>query len=303
MRGEGVRLIPPGLLFGLLSAVSWGTSDFAGGLATRRSSVLATLLAGQGIGVAAAVAVLLISGEKQAPAAALAWAAVAGLSGVTGLGSFYRALATGTMGTAAPTVAVIGAGVPALVGVARGDALTAAQLLGVAAALASVAIVSRPSEQAVPEAPGAPVARSVAFIVVAGLGFAGFFLLMDQAADAGAGTWWSVVVARTAAVAVVGAALAWTRLRPASAADHSSRPPGARPPFSLVVLAGLGDVGGNAFFLLANAEGPLSIAAVVSSLYPVTTVLLASLFLRERLGRMQLVGVGLALAGIVLIAA
>ena len=302
MGGEASRLIPPGLLFGLLSALSWGTSDFAGGLATRRSSVLATLLAGQGIGVVAAVVVLVFSAEKQGPAAALAWAAVAGLSGVTGLGSFYRAMATGTMGTVAPTVAVIGAGVPALVGVARGDALTAAQLVGIAAALASVAIVSRPSEQDAAEARGAPVARSVPFIVLAGLGFAGFFLLMDQAADAGAGTWWSVVLGRTSAVAAVVGALAWVRLR-GTRADNSGSLAARFPPLTLVVLAGLGDVGGNAFFLLANAEGPLSIAAVVSSLYPVTTVLLASLFLRERLGRLQVVGVGLALAGIVLIAA
>jgi drug/metabolite transporter (DMT)-like permease len=282
--------------FGLLSALSWGAGDFAGGLAARRLSVLTALAGGQTIGLVAALGLLALSGEAAPPAFALAIAGLAGMSGVFGLASLFRALATGPMGLVAPAVAVIGAGVPAVVGIVRGDALSAVQLVGLVAALVAVTIASRPSEPA-----AAPTSRSGSLavgsraslwlIALAGLGFAGFYLLMNEARAAGAQVWWPINAARaTSLIAVLVVALA---------ARHRIVPPLDQVP--LLVVTGLGDLGGNAFFVLANSIGPLSIAAVVSSLYPVTTVLLARVVLGERLSRVQLAGVGLALVGIVLI--
>jgi drug/metabolite transporter (DMT)-like permease len=298
--------MPTGLLFGLASALSWGTGDFAGGLASRRASIIAALLGSQGFGLLFATLIFLVAREPAPVLGALGWAALAGLSGAVGLGSFYRAMRAGPMGIAAPVVAVVGAGIPALVGVVRGDVLDTPQLVGIGLALVAVAVVSihaeTPSRDGEPpptdgakqnpeRSRGRARATAVAPMLVAGLGFAGFFLLIDQAAQAGAGIWWSVLAARVAALVAIVAVVLLFRL--------AARP--ARSDAPVLAVAGIGDVGGNAFFVLANAEGPLSVAAVVSSLYPVVTVLLARVLLGERLTKIQLVGVGLALAGIVLI--
>jgi drug/metabolite transporter (DMT)-like permease len=127
--------------------------------------------------------------------------------------------------------------------------------------------------------------------VCAGLGFAGFYLLMNEARGLGGELWWPVNAARATSLTGVLIVAGVTRAR--------LIPPRDQVP--LLVATGLGDLGGNTFFVQANAVGPLSIAAVVSSLYPVTTVLLARIVLGERLSRVQLAGVGLALVGIVLI--
>jgi drug/metabolite transporter (DMT)-like permease len=294
--------------FGLLSALSWGAGDFAGGLASRRLSVLAALAGGQTVGLVAALCFLVLTREPMPALSALVIAGLAGLSGLVGLASFFRALATGPMGLVAPAVAVIGAGVPAVFGIVRGDDLSAVQIGGLVAALIAVTIASRPS------APDAglegqrghdghrPVDRqrsrdrvdtraSLWLVVFAGLGFAGFYLLMNGARGLGAELWWPVSAARSTSLIGVLVVAAVTRSR--------LIPPRAQVP--LLLVAGLGDLGGNTFFVLANSVGPLSIAAVTSSLYPVTTVLLARVVLGEKLSRLQLAGVGLALVGIVLI--
>jgi drug/metabolite transporter (DMT)-like permease len=280
--------------FGLLSALSWGAGDFAGGLAARRLSVLMALAGGQTIGLAAALVFLAFSGEAPPPVAALALASLAGLSGLFGLANLLRALATGPMGLVAPAVAVIGAGVPAVVGIVRGDVLSAVQIAGLVAALAAVTIASRPWDpQAAPNSGPAAIAGSASLwlIVFAGLGFAGFYLLMNESRGLGGQLWWPVNAARATSLTGVLLVGLITRARLIPPRDQ----------LPLLLATGLGDLGGNVFFVLANSVGPLSIAAVVSSLYPVTTVLLARVVLGERLSRIQLVGVGLALVGIVLI--
>jgi drug/metabolite transporter (DMT)-like permease len=294
--------------FGLLSALSWGAGDFAGGLAARRLSVLAALAGGQTVGLVAALCFLAFSREAMPSPSALGIASLAGLSGLVGLASFFRALASGPMGLVAPAVAVIGAGVPALVGIARGDDLSAVQIGGLVAALIAVTIASRPSEPGagLEDQPGPDGHRAVDsersrdrvdtraslwLVVFAGLGFAGFYLMMNEARGLGAELWWPVSAARSTSLIGVLVVAAITRSR--------LIPPRAQVP--LLLASGLGDLGGNTFFVLANAIGPLSIAAVTSSLYPVTTVLLARVVLGEKLSRLQLAGVGLALVGIVLI--
>jgi drug/metabolite transporter (DMT)-like permease len=286
-------VILAGTLFGVAAAIAWGAGDFAGGLATRRSSVVAALVAGQFFGAILAGAIFLAAREPMPPSNALMLGALAGLSGAVGLGSFYRALRDAPMGIAGPVVAVIGAGVPAVVSALRGERLDGLRLVGIVVALVAVVTSSMPASppQQLPGEPRSARRGALVPVVAAGLGFAGFFLLMDASLAAGAGLWWAVLLARLcalAAVVAVGLVIRATMRVPRSV-------------LPIVLIAGIGDVGGNAFFALANAEGPLSVAAVLSSLYPVTTLLLARVILGERLTNVQLVGVSLALVGIVLI--
>lgn len=258
-------------------------------MVTRRVGALLTGLASQSVGLVGALAIALIAREALPPPAALAWGAVAGLAALGGILALYRALADGTMGVASPVAAVIGAGLTAVVSILLGDRLGLTGVAGIVCALLAIAVVSGigggmrmgPSELA-----------TLPLILAAGIGFAGFFLGIDQAVRAGGQVWWPLVAARAASVTVNLVVIA-----------RISR--GGPPPFGawrLLVAVGLGDLLGNAFFVLANHQGALSAAAVLSSLYPVATVALARLVLGERLRLGQAAGVGLALLGVVLIA-
>ena len=218
----------------------------------------------------------------------LAWGLVAGLAGLGGVLALYQVLAVGTMSIGSPLVGVMGAGLPVVAGLLLGDAISALDLLGIACGLAAVAAVSwTRSSGGLGE-----LRRVLPLVVAAGIGFAGFYLAIDQAARSGGETWWPLVAAR--AGSVLGVAIAAARLRPAG------RPAGRWP---MIVAIGLGDLLGNGFFVMANAQGALGVAAVLSSLYPVATIVLARLVLGERLHRAQALGVALALLGVALMAA
>ena len=248
-----------------------------------------TVLASQSVGLLAAIAAVLLSGERFPGGETLAWGAAAGVAGASGLYAFYRALASGQMALVAPLTAVIGAGVPAAVGIVRGDQLTAWQLGGMACGLVAIVVVSWPGRAGSHAGPA--TIRLLPLIVIGGLGFAGFFLAIHQAMSVGGTTWWPLVGARAASVTLAaGIAVA---ARPSRAGWRAAVP--------LLLVAGLADYGGNGLFLLA-ARGALSVPVVLSSLYPVTTVLLAAWLLHERLHRWQLAGIALALAGVALIA-
>jgi drug/metabolite transporter (DMT)-like permease len=225
------------------------------------------------------------------------------VSGTAALGMFFAAMARGMISLVTPVAALVSAAIPAVVGVLRGEALQPPQLVGMVLALIAVAVISRPVEHdgadgspaTLAGGGGRPVAASgvvLLLAVLAGIGFAGFFLALDNARQAGGETWWPVVAARSTGSLAVLAFIVATRSVPR--ASVRSAP--------LLLVAALGDIGGTVFFNLAIETGPLSLAAVLSSMYPVTTVILAWLVLRERLGRAQLVAVVLALVGVVLIA-
>ncbi|HET7677752.1 MAG TPA: DMT family transporter [Candidatus Limnocylindrales bacterium] len=263
--------------------------DFSGGLVSRRTSPLVSVVGVQAIGLAGVCLALLMVREPAPAFGALLWAGMAGSAGVAGLAAFYRALATGRMSLVAPIAAVIGSAIPAAIGIFAGDRLGLPQLAGIACALLSVAVVSAVGRDGEARASGVPLA------IVAGLGFAGFFLGIDLAdqVDPQASAWWLLLAVRLTAVSLaLPVLLIW---RPGTGWP-------TRAVLAVMIVAGLGDVGGNLFYIEAQANAPLSIAAVLSSLYPVTTILLARLFLGERLQRRQLVGVTLAIAGLVLIA-
>ncbi len=271
------------VLLGLASAASWGAGDFSGGLASRRAPVLGVLVVGQLAGTTLVAATALLLGEAAPPAAAVGWAVSAGVSGAVGLAALYRALAIGRMAVVAPVSAVLSAAIPLAWGMAREGLPPAARLTGFALGLAGIWLVARSGEAGEGGA-GLPLA------ILAGCGFGGFLVLMHRAAQGG--TFWPLAAARaTSVVLAVGVALASGRAwRPAAAA------------LPLVLLSGVFDAGGNAFFVLAARSGRLDVASVLSSMYPASTVLLAALVLRERVTRPQGAGIAAVLAAIALIA-
>lgn len=270
-------------LLGLGSAASWGAGDFCGGLAARRAPLAGVLAIGYATGVALVAAAAVLTGEARPAAAALGWAAAAGAAGTAGLAALYRGLAVGRMAVVAPVSAVLSAALPVAVGALAEGAPPAAKLAGFALALAGIWLVARTGE-------GGADRQGLALALVAGCGFGGFLALMHHAAAAG--PFWPLTAARSTSLLLVLAAAALRRGAVAPA-------PAALP---LVVLSGALDAGGNALFVLAGRAGRLDVAAVLSSLYPAATLLLAALLLRERVSRWQGAGIAAVLGAIALIA-
>jgi drug/metabolite transporter (DMT)-like permease len=272
------------------------------------------MLAAQLIGLLGTLLLLAGSGEAQPSVEAMAWSAAAGLSGIVGLGAYYLALARGTMGLVAPLSALIGASLPVLVALVGGEEIGQLRLLGIVIATIAVVPVSLPGgEESEAERQQAQIdLRDLPLVVLSGLGFAGFYLLIDAARAAGGDLWWPLLAVRVAGLACVGLAVAFLVRRSSSGSGRGrlgavlglggGRSRGALLGLlPLLVVAGLGDLGGNAFFVLANQVGELAVAVVLASLYPVVTTILAMVVLRERLRWWQAAGIALAAAGVVLI--
>jgi len=269
---------------GLACAVCWGASDFSGGLASKRSSALSIVVLSQSMGLAALVVVLIVMREPLPPSRDLLLGAVAGVGGGVGLVAFYRALADGHMGLIAPLSALIGALVPIPVAILLQGWPGPLTLIGIVLALAAVWLVSSSGDE---------VKLSLADLrlpLVAGLSFGAFFIFMSRAT--GTALLWPLLAARTASVTLLGAlALARGELRrPASGS------------WPLIALAGILDTGANALYALSARAGRLDVAAVLGSLYPGGTVVLAWIILHERLNRWQMVGVAAIVAATIMIA-
>jgi drug/metabolite transporter (DMT)-like permease len=274
---------------GLSSSLFWGLGDFLGGLQSRRVRVLAVLLVSQASGLAA-IAIGIAIARPEAPPLVDLWpAAAAGLAGAIALSAFYRALAIGTMSIVAP-ISATGAAVPVAVGIAGGDRPAALQLAGIVAAVVGVVLASRELDE--PHSEGrVPERTSIALALVAALGFGTFFVGMDAGADASVP--WALLANRVASVSAVLLVVGAARVAL----------PGSPRRLAPLVLVGLLDAGANGLYAWGATEGLVSVVAVLGSLYPVATVLLARLVLGERVRRVQEVGIVAALAGVVLIAA
>ncbi|MBP7999474.1 MAG: DMT family transporter [Chloroflexi bacterium] len=270
-------------IFGLLSAASWGTGDFAGGLATKKSSAYFVVLFSQLIGIVFLLGLTLIIGERPPHPTDLLKGAVGGLAGAVGLLVLYQGLARGRMGVVAPIAAVITTLPPLVVSFWSEGWPGARPLLGFGTALLGVWLISRTQEK------GGIVRQDLTLAGIAGLGFGLFYISLDQVNEGA--VLWPLMAARLASITVIGILVWLGRPRP--------RPTLRELP--IIVLSGLGDTGGNAFFMLAAQAGRLDVAAVLSSLYPATTVLLAWLILKERLQGGQWWGVAAALMAIILI--
>jgi drug/metabolite transporter (DMT)-like permease len=267
----------------LLASVAWGVADFLGGLKSRTVHVLVVLLLAQISGVLAIGLVVVLAGN--APPASVLWAALAGLFGTLGLAAFYRGMAVGAISVVAP-IAAVGAIVPVVFGIATGDDVSRLQGIGFALALSGVALASFERH----EAGAIRIAAGVPWAMAAVVGFGGYYVPMHEASEQD--FLWAALVFRST-VAVLAFA-AWVTVRPPLGA--------ARSHLGAIALIGIFDTLGNALFAAASSEGDVSVVSVLATLYPVTTVALAALFLAERIARLQLVGVALALAGVVLIA-
>jgi drug/metabolite transporter (DMT)-like permease len=274
----------------LASSLSWGLSDFLGGLQSRRNHVLAVMLLSQALALAILVAAVLAGAPTEHDAASTAWAASVGLLGLLGLLAFYRALAIGTMSIVAP-ISATGVAIPVLVGLASGERPGALQGAGIALACGGVVLAAREAPSDDVEARRASRA-SIGLALIAAVGFGTFFAGIDRAEETG-DVAWVLLAARTADVALlVTAALV---VRPAI----------PRAPVTLAAIAAVGvfDLLANLLFVLATGRGLLSVVGVIGSLYPAVTVILARFVLHERLSRTQNAGVLITLAGVVALAA
>lgn len=280
-------MIALGLALG--ASIAWGSSDFLAGLVSRRLPVLTVLALSQGAGLVVLLALLALAGQPAPPPATALAAAVAGLAEVVGFAALYRSLALGPMSVVAPVSSLAGV-VPVALGAAAGKLPAAGVGAGLAVALACGALVALerdPSDSA-----RCRIAPGAALAALSALGFGIFFVAMDIAAADG-GVAWAVTVNRATSFTALIAASALARRRPRC----------GRADLRAAGTVGLLDTGANALFALALTEGLASTVSVIGGLYPVTTVALATVVLRERPRRVQALGVAGVLAGVALVTA
>lgn len=273
----------------LLSSLLWGSADFLGGSVSRRHRAALVVGVSQAVGLLAVLVVAGVAGAFGDDTGYVPWAMLSGIAGVVGLVSFYAALAAGTMGVVSP-IAALGVVVPVLVGLARGERPGTLQVVGIVVAIAGVVLASGP------ELSGRAGARPLLLAGVAAVGFG--FALLAIAEGSRSSTVMTLVTMRTTSVTLLVAALLVALGRGFPRADLRL----GRADLLLVALVGVGDVSANLTFGLASTRGLVSVVAVLGSLYPVVTVLLARVLHGERLGTAQTVGVAGALGGVALIA-
>ena len=277
-------------LLALCSAVLYGTADFLGGLASRRTHALAVVVRSQCIALVLLVLMLPVLPEATATRSDLVWGGVAGLAVSVALPLLYQALAVGRMAVVAPTTAVCAVMIPVVTDLWRGEQLTLVTILGFGLAIVAIVLVSQQEAEAASEpAPTRAIPPGVGLALASGVAIGLFFLALAET-DARAGMW-PLLAVRVVAVPVLGAA-----------ALVSGRPLRMAAPVGRMAMAtGAFDVAASALYLLATRYGPLSIAVTLSSLYPASTVILARGVLGERLNGLQLSGVACALIAITLI--
>ncbi len=276
------------VVLAFVSSVSWGAADFVGGLKSRALPLLNVLVASQGVGLIL-ISVFVAVRAQGAPGGDFAvFAALSGVAGVIGLAAFYRALAVGNMGVVAP-ISATAAVVPVVVGIATGDRPGPVQVVGLALALIGVVLASR--EEVVGEGSSRRTARGAGLAIVSALGFGCFFLGMDKASDADVA--WAMLVNRVTGFSLL--LCAALILRPPVRVRRADVP--------ALLLVGTLDIAANATFAIATTKGLVSVVSVLGSLYPLTTVGLAAIVLRERPHRLAQAGVVTALLGVALVAA
>lgn len=285
------------VLLGLASAVTWGSADFGGGIAGRRAPLFGIVLFSQLAGCAMALGVAALRGEPLPQAGDLAVALAAGLAGAIGIVALYRGLAVGRMGVVAPISGVLAALVPVAAAIVWQGTPGPARLAGIGFALVAVVLVSRSAGNAPPGNAPPGVDRSstlrndVALGLIAGIAL-GLFNLIASRLSPGL-VFAPLVVVRTTEAVLVGSVILVT--------GRTWRLP--RSVWPLVLVVGGLDMAGNGLFILAAQTGRLDVAAVLSSLYPVSTLVLAVVVLRERIVGAHALGVAAAIAAIVLIRA
>jgi len=270
-------------LLALAASALWGTADFLGGLSAQRRPAVAVGFLSQAIAAAAVLAYVTAAGRFEGWGAYLLWGAAAGVVGLLGLVCLYRALADGTMGVVAP-IAATGVIVPVVVGFASGERPTPFQIVGIILSIAGVLLVS------VSEISSVPLRRrSILLALVAAVCLGAVLVFLARGGETSVPM--TLLAQRVTGVAfmaipaLVGGGLRKLRWR------------------ETATFAGIGltDVSANGAFALASTMGLLSLTATLSSFYPVMTAVLARIVLGQRLRRVQLGGLVVVIAGVVLI--
>ena len=269
--------------YSLAAVLAWGTSDFLGGYATRRAnSFLFTTFVNIG-GLLVMISLAASTHASLPSTRGVIWVLAGGISGGASLAIFYRALSSGRMGLTAPVAAVLGAAIPTVFSMFTEGWPGPTRIAGFFLAAGGLWLITRAEEGSTPQ--------GVGFALLAGIGFAGFYLCVRQAGDASA--LWIASITRVGGLLITGAiVLVQRRLREITLEG-----------FRLAVLTGCIDSLGTVLFVRASQSGRLDEAVVLSSLYPAITVLLARLFLKEQFTRWKFVGLVAALASVPLISA
>jgi drug/metabolite transporter (DMT)-like permease len=266
----------------LTSSLVWGAADFTGGFATRRGHQYQVLAVSAVAGIVLLLACALIWREPLPSAATAAWSAAGGIAGAIGLACLYRGLSLGSAATVAPTAAVVTAIMPVLFSGLRTGWPQPTQLAGFVVAMAGIWLVARASG-------GDPMSsQGLQLSLLAGVGFGSFLILIAQVQ-----TDLVFVPLAVARVVTLVTALLLLALRKLPVPSPTAHP--------LALLAGVLDAGGNIFYLFAREFTRLDVAAVLASLYPVSTVVLARLLLKEQITRTQWIGAMVCLVAVILI--
>ena len=273
-----------GAIVALVAAVVWGSGDYAGGRATRGLHPYQVLALVSLMGLALMIAAALVRGEPWPDGPSMLWSAVAGIAGGFGIAALYRGLATAQAAVVSPTSAVVGAILPVLIGTLTAGVPGPLKIAGMGAGLLGIWIVTRGSERL---SDGGR--NGISLGVIAGLGFAGFFICMAQV-PRGA-VFGPLIVSKAMATALALAVLGLRRLRLPSPRAHPA-----------ALAAGLLDAGGNVFYLIASHLTRLDFAAVIASMSPAMTVVLSGALGQQPVSRLQWLGVALCMAGVALIA-
>ena len=274
----------------LLSSLLWGAADFFGGLLTKSRPALLVVAVSQAAAAVVLAVIVLVTGAWHAPTGYLPWALVWGFTGPLGLAAFYHALSIGTMGVVSP-ISAMGIVVPVVVGFAIGDHVSPVQVAAIVVAIIGVILVGGPDVHTEDEASRQHGWRPIFFAVVAALGFGSSYVFSSEGAKSSIAMtlFTQRTISATVAAVLVAIVVGWTRV-------------GAR---EVVAMSGVGfgDVSANALYGWSSTLGLLSVTAVFGSLFPICTMFLAWWLLHERLSRLQKVGVGLAMVGVITLAA
>ncbi|MBK8421518.1 DMT family transporter [Candidatus Villigracilis saccharophilus] len=270
------------VLFGLVSAVTWGAGDFSGGMAVKRTNPYGVVISAHVMSLVLMAALALVFGEPIPPFSDWLWGGAAGLCGGIGLALLYRALATRQMSVAAPVSALVAASLPVFVSAVSDGLPRLVTLAGFGLALTAVWLISG----------GIGIELKVSHLylpVIAGLTFGAFFIFLHYGSSTS--IFWTLAATRITSISGL---LVYCLI---TGEDWIP----TRDSWGWIALSSVLDAAGNTFYALSARMGRMDVAAVLGSLYPGSTVLLAWFILKERISRVQTVGILIALAAIVLI--
>lgn len=275
-----------GVLLAGLSALLYGSADFAGGYASRRASAMSVVVVSQIFGVLTALAAAPFIRSTTVSAYDLLWGGIAGIGGAFGLIALYRGIAGSIVAIVSPTAALLGAAFPIVFGAIVGEHPSTLTWIGILLCLPAVVALSLGGRVA---GDTRRVLTSFLFGTIAGIGFACFYIAISRPSqEAGL---WPLVAARGVSVLLVAVVALARRQNPFAAGGR----------IGIVVLAGIFDMGANIAFVVSTRYSLLAVATVLASLYPAPTVLLGRIVFREKVGVVRLVGFAFALAGTAMI--